>query len=98
MKPNDRDVDAGAVQAAVTSRGGARRRWLRARFLVPAIAVGLIAGYALATYPRFRSEMRETKEELTSGSRLIKTSAGRIEYGEAGAGHPVLVLHGAGGG
>jgi pimeloyl-ACP methyl ester carboxylesterase len=42
--------------------------------------------------------MRLARERVASGSRVVETPAGAIEYASEGDGPPVLVVHGAGGG
>lgn len=57
---------------------------------------GLTAG--VLTYSRYRREMASIRAAVDRGGTVAKTSAGDIEYAEAGAGPPALVIHGAGGG
>lgn len=57
-----------------------------------ASAAGFIA------YNRYRTELRELRERVDSGSTIAETSTGDIEYAETGEGEPMLVIHGAGGG
>ena len=52
----------------------------------------------LVAYARYRKELRAIREAVESGSTIAETAAGRIEYAEAGAGEPLLLIHGAGGG
>jgi pimeloyl-ACP methyl ester carboxylesterase len=42
--------------------------------------------------------MRRARERISVGSTVVETPCGPIEYAAAGAGPPVLVVHGAGGG
>jgi pimeloyl-ACP methyl ester carboxylesterase len=42
--------------------------------------------------------MRAASERVAKGGHIIDTECGPIEYGKAGKGPPVLVIHGAGGG
>ena len=46
----------------------------------------------------YRNEIRRAHARIATGSKMLKTAAGPIEYAEAGKGPPVLVIHGAGGG
>lgn len=46
----------------------------------------------------YRREIQQARERVTTGSQIAWTSCGPIEYSVAGAGPPVLVVHGAGGG
>lgn len=47
---------------------------------------------------RYRRDIRRARRRAESGSRIAETSLGPVEYGFAGEGPPVLVVHGAGGG
>lgn len=51
-----------------------------------------------ATYPRYSREMEAARDRLVTGSSILKTDHGDIEYSVRGEGAPVLLLHGAGGG
>lgn len=57
-----------------------------------AIGAGSIA------YIRYLTAMRAIRSAVEAGGILAETSAGPIEYAEEGAGEPLLVIHGAGGG
>ena len=46
----------------------------------------------------FQQEMQSAQGRLLTGSRVIETASGPIEYADVGDGYPVLVVHGAGGG
>lgn len=68
-----------------------------------AMAGALTAGAVTAAagawvYTRYRRDLRAAKARISSGSKLINTPCGLLEYAEAGEGMPVLVIHGAGGG
>jgi len=52
----------------------------------------------LVAYARYRKEIREIRDCVDRGSTIAETAAGPIEYAEAGAGEPLLLIHGAGGG
>jgi pimeloyl-ACP methyl ester carboxylesterase len=66
------------------------------------LAVGVLAVVvvvvAVLVYARFRRDMRAASERVAKGGHIIETECGPIEYGTAGNGPPVLVIHGAGGG
>ena len=47
---------------------------------------------------RFNSDMRRARAHAAQGSVLLQTPCGPIEYQEAGAGVPLLAVHGSGGG
>lgn len=67
----------------------------RTAAVVAAIAAGLSAAGVSAAY---RTDVRAARERLTGHSRVITTPSGPIEVAEAGAGSPVLVVHGSAGG
>jgi pimeloyl-ACP methyl ester carboxylesterase len=46
----------------------------------------------------YRQDIRRAYERISAGSELAATSCGAIEYAVAGAGVPLLSIHGAGGG
>jgi pimeloyl-ACP methyl ester carboxylesterase len=46
----------------------------------------------------YRRDIHRARERISVGSRIVDTPCGPIEYGFAGDGPPVLVVHGAGGG
>jgi len=58
------------------------------------VALG-IGAYANAAY---RRDIRAARARIESGSQVVATRCGPIEYATAGHGSPVLVVHGAGGG
>jgi pimeloyl-ACP methyl ester carboxylesterase len=70
--------------------------WYALRALLAA-ALALLLGAALI-YLRYRQDNGFHAERAAHGSRLAETACGVIEYGDAGEGQPVLVIHGAGGG
>jgi len=61
--------------------------------------IGTLGGAATAAfmYGTFRREMGRAAKRI-SGSKLITTSHGPIEYSSVGDGFPLLLIHGAGGG
>ena len=62
-------------------------------------AIGALAALAgVHVYRRFRADLRAAWGRIEAGGRVVQTAYGEIEYGEAGEGFPVLMLHGAGGG
>ena len=66
--------------------------WLLGSALLPLFAV---AGLAYAVY---RRDLAMARGRVLSGSRILQTGCGPIEYGTLGTGSPVLVLHGTSGG
>lgn len=65
-----------------------------------AIAVlGLLVAALLGMlYAGYRHDIREARQRISTGSEIVQTPCGPIEYAAAGEGAPVLVVHGAGGG
>lgn len=63
------------------------------RLITTAASVG-----GLIAYSRYRKEMRTIEAAVDSGSTIAETAQGDIEYAESGAGEPMFVIHGAGGG
>jgi 2-hydroxy-6-oxonona-2,4-dienedioate hydrolase len=59
------------------------------------IAAALVSVIAYAAYTR---DIRSARERVATGSLVAETACGPLEYAEAGAGPPVLMVHGAGGG
>src|SRR5215831_15401644 len=63
-----------------------------------AIATALPTAAGAFVYFRYRHDLSAAKARVSSGSKLIDTAYGAIEYADVGTGAPVLVIHGAGGG
>ncbi len=59
--------------------------------------ITVVAVVAATTY-FYQRDVRELRHRIATGSQVIQTRCGPIEYGEAGSGPPILVVHGAGGG
>ena len=62
-----------------------------------ALALALV-GAALLVKWRFDDDMQRASARAAQGSVLLPTHCGPIEYQEAGAGVPLLAVHGSGGG
>jgi 2-hydroxy-6-oxonona-2,4-dienedioate hydrolase len=63
------------------------------------VLVGLlVAGLFGLAYTTYRRDLQHAHERVSTGSHLVQTPCGPIEYALAGDGPPVLVVHGAGGG
>lgn len=61
------------------------------------IAIGLTTAIAVATVA-FLRDMRRAQDRISGQSTVIPSPMGDIEYTDRGAGPPVLVIHGSGGG
>ena len=70
------------------------RSYRKALLVVAAIMVAL-GGLA---YARYRPDLERARARIATGSAIATTRCGPIEYADQGAGAPVLVVHGAGGG
>jgi 2-hydroxy-6-oxonona-2,4-dienedioate hydrolase len=71
---------------------------LRPRRLVGIIAGCVMAGSLALAWLVYQADLRRERERVSTGSRLIDTGCGPIEFAEAGRGPAVLLVHGAGGG
>ena len=60
--------------------------------------VGCLAVAAVGTNLAYSRDLRATRDRLITGSRVIPSRHGPLEYTVSGDGPPVLVIHGAGGG
>jgi pimeloyl-ACP methyl ester carboxylesterase len=82
------------VQRGSSGAGRSVRLWRR-------IVLGIIGVLAVgvgATYLAYARDMQEIRASLAAGSQVVQTRHGPLEYTTWGAGPPVLVVHGAGGG
>ena len=70
---------------------------IRRRVLLTLIVLALISAALLIGW-RFDRDMRRARAQAAQGSELLQTPCGPIEYQEAGAGVPLLAVHGSGGG
>ena len=68
------------------------------RSVVLGIPAAVLAGLALFTYFGYRDELGAAEARVSSGSEVVDSPCGRIEYAVIGKGAPVLLVHGAGGG
>jgi len=59
-------------------------------------ALALVA--AIISYVAYRRDIGAARAQLRTGSRMLSTACGPIEYSDMGTGTPVLAIHGAGGG
>ena len=66
---------------------------------IVSVGLALAAGFATAqVLAAYRRDLRAAHRRVNAISCIANTAAGPIEYAEVGAGAPVLVVHGAGGG
>jgi pimeloyl-ACP methyl ester carboxylesterase len=61
-------------------------------FVLLATVLGVLIGLS------YRSDIRAARVRVSSGSQVVNTPCGLIEYADVGHGLPVLVVHGAAGG
>lgn len=71
---------------------------VRLRRTILLLAALLVAGLLALAYAAYSRDIRLAHERVSTGSRIVQTACGPIEYAEAGDGEPVLIVHGAGGG
>lgn len=62
------------------------------------VAIAALAGAAGGVIWSYRTDLHRSREAALRGSKVVETAAGPIEYAVAGAGIPLLSIHGAGGG
>jgi pimeloyl-ACP methyl ester carboxylesterase len=67
------------------------RPLLRAALAIAAVAIAV-------TYLVYRRDIDRSFERISTGSQIVQTPCGPIEYASVGEGDPLLVVHGAGGG
>jgi pimeloyl-ACP methyl ester carboxylesterase len=60
--------------------------------------IAVLAALAAFTYGDYRLDMAAARARVSSGSEVVRTPCGLIEYADVGKGPPVFVVHGAGGG
>jgi pimeloyl-ACP methyl ester carboxylesterase len=63
-----------------------------------AITAGLLLAGAGLVWGRFDADLDAARSRVAAGSIVLDTPCGAIEYQEAGAGVPLLAVHGSGGG
>src|SRR5258708_27792170 len=68
------------------------------RSVVLAVPAAVLAGLILFTYFNYRDDMVAAEARVSSGSQVVDTPCGPIEYSVIGEGPPVLLVPGAGGG
>src|SRR6516164_5107783 len=59
------------------------------------VAIGAASALIVCAY---KNDLSRVRTDASWGARIADTTAGPIEYGEKGAGIPLLSIHGAGGG
>jgi len=65
--------------------------------MYPLIGTIVVAVSSLV-YVSYRNDIRKAYEFIATGSKMINTDYGLIQYTEFGEGAPMLIVHGAGGG
>jgi len=68
------------------------------RSVVLGLSAAALAGSILFAYFSYRHELGAAEARVSSGSEVVESPCGRIEYAVIGKGAPVLLVHGAGGG
>ena len=67
------------------------------RFIIGAVVLTVVIPGGLI-YRQYRADMSLAYQRVSSGGKMIETACGPIQYAEFGAGAPMLIVHGAGGG
>lgn len=62
------------------------------------IAAGAAALGGTAVHAAYRAELDRAEARIAAGSLTIPTRSGTMEYADRGAGRPILMIHGTGGG
>jgi len=73
------------------------RKKILIRSSLAVIGTGLLIPGTLV-YRRYRADMKQAYRRISSGSKVLQTALGAIEYTAFGEGSPVLIIHGSGGG
>jgi 2-hydroxy-6-oxonona-2,4-dienedioate hydrolase len=63
-----------------------------------AVAAALVVAAVLTTHTRYAQDLARAAQQARQGSVVMATRCGPIEVQQAGAGAPLLVVHGSGGG
>lgn len=74
------------------------RTGIRSGRLVAVIAVLAILVLSACVYAAYARDIDEARRRVSTGSQVVETACGPIEYAEVGSGDPILFIHGAGGG
>ena len=77
---------------------GCRMARARVRRAVSILAGLLVVGLSGLAYISYRRDIHQARQRVSTGSQIVQTPCGPIEYALAGDGPLVLVVHGAGGG
>jgi pimeloyl-ACP methyl ester carboxylesterase len=73
-------------------------RWRARAAAVAGVATVVFAAAAVSIWWRFQQDIQAASARSAQGSTMIATRCGPIEVQQAGAGVPLLVVHGSGGG
>ncbi|MEA3194904.1 MAG: hypothetical protein QOD26_3237 [Betaproteobacteria bacterium] len=71
---------------------------MRARKALFLAVLALFAAGTALVYAKYRSDLAAARQRIATGSEVVETRCGPIEYALVGEGSPVLLVHGAGGG
>jgi 2-hydroxy-6-oxonona-2,4-dienedioate hydrolase len=62
------------------------------------VVTALVVGGGAFVYSRYSKDINAARARISSGSQIVNTACGAIEYGEYGTGPLLLMVHGSGGG
>lgn len=71
---------------------------VRAGRIILILVILALAVLASFVYVRYQRDIERALVRMSTGSQIVQTACGPIEYAVAGDGPPVLIVHGAGGG
>jgi pimeloyl-ACP methyl ester carboxylesterase len=85
------------IQSRANCARGKLQLRKRSAYATLLLATGL-AGEIVVTYSAYRRDIGRAYRRISTGSEIVQTPVGTIEYAVAGEGLPLLSVHGAGGG
>ena len=71
--------------------------WISRHPMIATVGMTVVAG-TLVVWWQFRTDIAAARNRVATGSTVMQTPCGAIEYADAGTGMPLLAVHGSGGG
>ena len=84
------------TRVGVNARGE-RNKMRKGRMALTIVGI-LVLALAALTYVSYRRDLNRARLRISSGSHVVNTAGGLVEYADVGKGPQVLMIHGAGGG